>query len=919
MKINRKYAIRKLAVGVASVSIGLFVANSTDNQFGSNFSILKHNSGVAHAACNSFEGSFYGLNHYDYETVYEGDSTLPKGEHKDYRAGEEGRQIFSFGLSSCNYFPEYAFGDNDEIEYKPYEVITDKRKNIKAYESYIEEHNLNGKSGDEIPKEERKQYDELWYNQFPNKSEIFFYETRTKKKIIFDESISEPVYKEDGTVIYPKTKVSKTHKNSYGDFLETTMNVENSLDRITVLDRTSEANFVAVNLVEKNKSPKEAVSKIIKVGNVERIPISTTAIETDYVANNTLDYGVRNTTNQGKEGLRENVVTYEVDRNTGELKNPTTVENTIPMEKKTVEVGTKEKVVYSKKGNDVIKTTTTYELNTTTGEVTPKSTESIHNAGGVKDKVVYSKDGDNIIKETTTYDVNPDNGNITENTTRGTFKENGAKDKVVVEKIVSPVRYEKDNTRKKGQENITVQGKDGSKTTTTTYTVKSETGEVEAHPQEPVIVEPTTTIIKVALKDKVVYSKDGDNIVKETTTYEVNPDNGSITENTTRETFKENGAKDKVVVEKLPSQIRYEKDASRDKGKENITIQGKDGSKTTTTTYTVNPKTGEVETHSQEPVIVKPTETIIKVAAKDKVEYSIGNYIEKEDYLEEPNSVYKKTTVYEVNPENGEITENRKVKLYKENVMKPKIIKEERIPSPIRYEKDSSRDKGQENITIQGKDGSKITKTVYSLDVNTGEILSYTPPKPEITEPTTTTIKVAAKDKVEIVNKKDGSVVKEITTYTVNEKTGEITETKTEEVIKTKTETSKGDELPPVVENKDFLGGVNPDNAPIVENLPELKVAVIKDKENNVLEVIKEDEKPKEIKGYKNTEKVEIDKDGYKVYIYEKVEDKQDSLVDRNKETISKKEELPKTSASMLSTVGLFSIFGLRKNRKKDK
>ena len=888
-------------------------------------------------ACNSNEEVFYALNHYDYETVYEGDSSLPKGEHRDYRAGEEGRQIFSFGLSRCNYFPEYAFGDNDEIEYKPYEVITDKRKNLKAYESYKNEHNLNEKDYDKITEKEKKNIEELWDNLFPNKNEIFFYETRTKKKIIFDESISEPVYKEDGTVIYPKTKVSKTHKNYYGDFLETTMNEENSLDNISVLDRTSKTSFTTVNLVEHNKAPKEAVAKIIKVGNVERIPISTTGIETEYVANNTLAYGVRNTTNQGKEGLRESVVTYEVDRNTGDLKNPTTVENTIPMEKKIVEVGTKEKVVYSKKGNDVIKTTTTYELNTTTGKVTPKSTETIHNAGGVKDKVVYSKDGDNIVKDTTTYEVNPDNGNITENTTRGTFKENGAKDKVVVEKIVSPVRYEKDNTREKGQENITVQGKDGSKTTTITYTVNPKTGEVEAHPQEPVIVEPTTTIIKVALKDKVVYSKDGDNIVKDTTTYEVNPDNGSITENTTRETFKENGAKDKVVVEKLQSQIRYEKDASRDKGKENITVQGKDGSKTTTITYTVNPKTGEIEVHPQEPVIVEPTETVIKVAAKDEIIYSIGNYIEKEDYEEGKYNVYKKTIVYEVNPKTGEITENRKVELYKENVMKPKIIKEERIPSPIRYEKDSSSDKGQENITNQGKDGSKITKTVYSLDVNTGEILSYTP-KPEITEPTTTIIKVAAKDKVEIVNKDDGSVVKEITSYTVNEKTGEITESKREEVIKTKTETSKGDELSPVVDKKDFVGGVNPNDAPVVEELPELKVAVIKDKENNVLEVIKENEKPKDIQGYKNTGKTEIDKDGYKVYIYEKVEDKQDSIVDietneptikeksineenkdNNKEIISKKEELPKTSVSMLSTVGLLSIFGLRKNKKKDK
>lgn len=32
MNINKKYAIRKLAVGVASVSIGLFVANSINSE-----------------------------------------------------------------------------------------------------------------------------------------------------------------------------------------------------------------------------------------------------------------------------------------------------------------------------------------------------------------------------------------------------------------------------------------------------------------------------------------------------------------------------------------------------------------------------------------------------------------------------------------------------------------------------------------------------------------------------------------------------------------------------------------------------------------------------------------------------------------------------------------------------------------------
>ena len=197
---------------------------------------------------------------------------------------------------------------------------------------------------------------------------------------------------------------------------------------------------------------------------------------------------------------------------------------------------------------------------------------------------------------------------------------------------------------------------------------------------------------------------------------------------------------------------------------------------------------------------------------------------------------------------------------------------------------------------------------------------------------------------MEIVNKKDGSVIKITTTYTVNSKTGEITESKREEVIKPRTETLKGEpevlESPkefagrvnpndaPIMENKDFVGGVNPSDSPIREGLPELKVAIIKDGEGNILDVIKLEEQPKEIKGYKNTGKTEIDKDGYKVYIYEKIKEskpitqEKENKVDNKenkKEVINKKEELPKTSSAMLSTVGLLSIFGVRKNRKKNK
>ena len=479
----------------------------------------------------------------------------------------------------------------------------------------------------------------------------------------------------------------------------------------------------------------------------------------------------------------------------------------------------------------------------------------------------------------TTYKVTPITGELTEPTTteniitpmRPKVIKVGTEPTADVEKIPSLVRYEKDDSREKGQENITVKGKEGRKTTISTYTVNPKTGELVETVGKPVVVEPTETVVKVA-------------------------------------------AKDKVSVEKLSSSIRYEKDGSREKGQENITVKGKDGSKTIITIYTVNPKTGELVETVGKPVVVEPTETVVKVAAKDKVMYS-----------KDGDNVIKETTTYNVNSKTGEITETRTREVFKENGAKDKVVVE-KLPSPVRYEKDNSREKGQGNITVQGKDGSKTITITYTVNPKTGELVE-TVGKPVVVEPTETVIKVAAKDKVGVVNKKDGETIRITTSYEVNPKTGELKEVKREDLL-----SKKG--IPEVSEEStEFKGGVNPTESIVREDLPELKVAIIKDKENNVLDVIKEDEDPKEIKGYKNTGKTEVDKDGHKVYIYEKVEEskstpkenkventsKEEDNKENKKEVISKKEELPKTSASMLSTVGLFSIFGLRKNKKKDK
>ena len=584
-----------------------------------------------------------------------------------------------------------------------------------------------------------------------------------------------------------------------------------------------------------------------------------------YEKDDTKEKGAEAITVKGEDGEDTITTTYRVNPTTGEItptvgkpvrtKEPTNTIVKVPAKDK-VEVETipslvkYEKDTSREKGQDNITvpgkagsktTTTTYTVNPNNGEVTPNvgepvivnPTDTIIKVAA-KDKVVYSKDGDNIVKEVTTYTVNPTNGNITEYTTKETFKENGLKDKVDVETIPSPVTYEKDTSREKGQDNITVPGKAGSKTTTTTYTVDPNSGEAIAHVGEPVIVNPTTTIVKVAAKDKVVTSKDGNNIVKTATSYTVNPDNGNIIEHTTKETFKENGAKDKVEVETIPSPVKYEKDTSREKGQDNITVPGKAGSKTTTTTYTVNPDNGEVTPTAGEPVIVNPTETIVKVAAKDKiVEIPIEPAVvyEKDDtrdfgtpdeHTEGEKGKTVTTSTYDVDPKDGHITEHvdtvvtpagktivtvgakTKVERSKDDqgrevintttyevdpktgkvtpttvttygTSKEATVEKKLVPSPVVYEKDDTKEKGTEEITIKGEDGEDTITTTYAVDPKTGAITPTVGDPVRTKEPTNTIVKIPAKDKV--VYSKDGDhVVKTVTSYTVDSNTGNITE-----------------------------------------------------------------------------------------------------------------------------------------------
>ena len=212
----------------------------------------------------------------------------------------------------------------------------------------------------------------------------------------------------------------------------------------------------------------------------------------------------------------------------------------------------------------------------------------------------------------------------------------------------------------------------------------------------------------------------------------------------------------------------------------------------------------------------KPIEIVTKYQEDDTLDNGKSQEIEGKAGEKEV------VTTYKVMPITGELI-NPVVTENEVRPMTPKIIKIGTKPK-LSYSK-------------RGDDVIKST-TTYKVNPSTGEISESK--TEEIAK------KGVLKDKVQIINKKDGTTIKEITKYILNEKTGETTETKEVELLADKGSSNKQEEL------------------------PKLKVAILKDTEGNVLDVLEFNEKPKEVKGYKYTGKEEVDVDGNKVYVYDK-------------------------------------------------
>lgn len=359
-----------------------------------------------------------------------------------------------------------------------------------------------------------------------------------------------------------------------------------------------------------------AVEKVVKVGAQPKVEETPLPFTTSYEADPSVDKGSTSDKFVGKDGKVTTTTTYSIDPKTGEVsENPSTSVREEPVSR-VVSVGSKP-------------TTVVTEQEYFTRYVGDSSKE-------VGFKETREKGVKGTTSVTTTYSVDPTSGKITPKEGSPVVvapKEEvialGNKSKVEVETLPKTTRYEKDSEKDKGVSTTSVEGSDGSKTTTTTYTVNSKTGEVT----------PSTPIVEtVPAVEKVIKV----------------------------------GAKDKVEVTPIPSPVRYEGDTSVEKGSPNKEVKGIDGSSTVTTTYSVDSKIGFVTETVGTPVVVKATETVIKVGAKSKV------------------------------------------------VVTPIPVEVEEVDDPDLFE-------GDENVTSNGKSGSTTTTTEYVVNPTTGEITEKDP------------------------------------------------------------------------------------------------------------------------------------------------------------------------------------------------
>ena len=495
-------------------------------------------------------------------------------------------------------------------------------------------------------------------------------------------------------------------------------------------------------------------------------PIVDTIIK-EYKPNPKLDPGTQNIVDPGKP--RKTQGDKVVDPGKPQVievgTKPKVVEEEIPFEKKTREnpnlpEGTSKVVQEGKNGKK--KTTTTYTLDPKTGKVTPNTptvettppVDQITEIGKGKDK-----DGDLVVN----YIPDPespqgketivDEGSKPKLDVTGKVKDPGkpkvikvgTKPKVVEEEIPFEKKIRENPNLPEGTSKVVQEGKNGKKKTTTTYTLDPKTGKVT----------PNTTTSTTPPEDRLIEVGTGKNVNGDIVTeyvpdLELEPGKTKVVQNGTPEvkdvtgkvvtpgtpTIIHIGIKPKVVEENIPFEREYKDNPKLPEGVENVIQKGVNGKKVTTTTYTVDTKTGKVTSTDKVDETPVVNEIVERGTGKNITGEIVVNYVPDPEL--EPG---KTKVVQEGTPEVKDVT-GKVVTPGKPTIIhvgtKPKVVEEE---TPFKEETRENKDlpKGQTKVVQEGKVGKKTTTTTYEVDPKTGTVtptekVEETPAVNKITE-----------------------------------------------------------------------------------------------------------------------------------------------------------------------------------------
>ncbi|MBF9657553.1 G5 domain-containing protein [Streptococcus pseudopneumoniae] len=439
------------------------------------------------------------------------------------------------------------------------------------------------------------------------------------------------------------------------------------------------------------KIEKHPVDRVVKVGNVEETR-STTKRREQFIADESLDKGVKVVREQGQDEETTTISVYKVNSTTGELTDPeVSTKVAKAMQAKITAVGTKPTVQ-----SQEIPFKTIYKA----------SSDLSYN---VQQEETPGENGSSV--STTTYTVNQETGAISEETTT---ENTPAKDKIVkvgnVEKIVSPIEItelRKDNPElPKGKEEVEDAGEQGETTVTKTYEVNPETGEL-TNPIEK------TEITKAMRQKVILVGTKEDTQIPQT----------------------------KVETKAVPYETIYEKNEALDHGVTRVKISGVEGQEQVTTTYTKDQASGNISESKTVKIVANKVDQVVEVGTKPSVETTVLSHKtiyqvnpalefrqEKVAVAGRDGSVETRTT-YQLDRATGQVTVSdttRQVNPAVDKVIQVGNVEKVIQPIAVTEERreDSSLAKKMEKVVSEGEVGENTLTRTYAINEQTGELVN---------------------------------------------------------------------------------------------------------------------------------------------------------------------------------------------------